>query len=595
MKRLPFSFFLIFGLLWFTKPVYAQLHQWSFALGKSQLTRPMDIETDAQGNVIVTGILSDSLDLDPGAGVHAVPGAAGAFLAKYNAQGQFIWGYSYENYATGFITPMEIAIHSNGEILVCGFITNDSVDLDFGSGIHRVPGNIQTGFVAKYNANGQYMWGFSLYNPNADPFYASSIIRDIETGPDGSFYISGSFHSSIDFDPGSGTSYLNSMDHHDLFLAKYNVAGQLIWKQQIGGGGGDEHAHTLHLDDSSHLYIGGSFYGVLDVDPGPATFTQGFGFVNTGFFCQYDTAGQFQWSKVFKPSNNGINNNTIDITTDQSGNVYVTGNFHQNTDFDPYGMNVVMTSNSVSTFLLKYQSSGQYVWGFPIEGSAFGVLPSEIAITPALPLPPIVPGNIQVLVLTGTMGGPVDFAPGAGQFIIPAKGNQDAFVALYTTDSIPICAYSIAANSPNFQMGRGVSTLSNGNFVVTGEFGQGSADVDPIFGNQILQSQGFTDAYVVKYALDTLGYCAFGLPTGIEAPSVSSLSLHPNPAHQSVTLSFPSKSPCKILIYNTFGQQVMETTLRNGESVDTGGWTSGVYYVIVNDDKASYSCRLLKN
>lgn len=56
-----------------------------------------DIAKDASGNLYVCGVYSQTVDLDPGAGVYNVTssGSADAFVIKLDATGNFIWGRSF--------------------------------------------------------------------------------------------------------------------------------------------------------------------------------------------------------------------------------------------------------------------------------------------------------------------------------------------------------------------------------------------------------------------------------------------------------------------------------------------------------------------
>jgi len=50
----------------------------------------------------------------------------------------------------------------------------------------------------------------------------------------GNVYITGYFLGTIDFDPGTSVYNLNSSGHIDIFVAKYNANGQLEWAYSFG-------------------------------------------------------------------------------------------------------------------------------------------------------------------------------------------------------------------------------------------------------------------------------------------------------------------------------------------------------------------------
>ena len=58
----------------------------------------------------------------------------------------------------------------------------------------------------------------------------------IAFNPLGGVYITGTFASTMDFDPDSGTSILNPNGNHNDFLAKYDFAGNYQWAFSMESG-----------------------------------------------------------------------------------------------------------------------------------------------------------------------------------------------------------------------------------------------------------------------------------------------------------------------------------------------------------------------
>src|SRR5262249_55862934 len=87
----------------------------------------------------------------------------------------------------------------------------------------------------------------------------------------GNLYGPGLFEKTGDFDPGPGIVNLTSVGSSDVFVAKFDSTGQLIWVRRVGGDSYDE-ADDIALDDQGNVYIAGVVSGTVDFDPGPGIF-----------------------------------------------------------------------------------------------------------------------------------------------------------------------------------------------------------------------------------------------------------------------------------------------------------------------------------
>src|SRR5262245_45502837 len=53
-------------------------------------------------------------------------------------------------------------------------------------------------------------------------------------------YVTGTFDSAADFDPGPGTATLTARGSYDGYLAKFDATGNFLWARRLGGElGGD--------------------------------------------------------------------------------------------------------------------------------------------------------------------------------------------------------------------------------------------------------------------------------------------------------------------------------------------------------------------
>ena len=110
------------------------------------------VAADADGNMIITGWRTDTLDF--GGTVHP-QGTGAIFLAKFDAQGNELWSkVSGSADLNGYNKGMSVAVDGNGNIYNAGWVfavetaTFDGTTLPLGS----------AGYVAKYTSGGTLLW-----------------------------------------------------------------------------------------------------------------------------------------------------------------------------------------------------------------------------------------------------------------------------------------------------------------------------------------------------------------------------------------------------------------------------------------------------
>ncbi|KKT18493.1 MAG: hypothetical protein UW02_C0031G0012, partial [Candidatus Nomurabacteria bacterium GW2011_GWB1_43_7] len=178
------------------------------------------------------------------------------------------------------------------------------------------------------------------------------------------------------------------------------------------------------------------------------------------------------------------------LTADGSGNTFTTGNFYGTVDFDPSASTANLEGNGNDMFVLKLDSSGNYVWAKGIGGSGSPTSES-IALDNA--------GNIYT---AGRFSAAADFDPGAGTANLTSAGGNDVFVAKYDSSGNYVWAKNMGGSSVSGDFAKHMTADGDGNVYTTGYF-YGTADFDPGAGTANLTSAGNTDIFVSK--LDSSG------------------------------------------------------------------------------------------
>ncbi|MBY0433214.1 MAG: gliding motility-associated C-terminal domain-containing protein [Cyclobacteriaceae bacterium] len=277
----------------------------------------------------------------------------------------------------------------------------------------------------------------------------------------GNIYVTGHFSGTVDFDNGPGTVNLTSAGSTDVFVAKFNSAGDLIWAKGFGGTQGDG-GTAIAIDGVGNVLIAGGFRGTADLDPGPGVVN----FTSAGetdiLACKLDANGNFLWAYAV----GGIsfdNGNSIALNT--ANDVVVTGNFRQTVDFDP-GPGVTSFTNVGldDSFIVKLNgATGGLLWAKQVECGT-----TDVTIDAS--------NNILT---TGAFIGTVDFDPGAGVFQLTGIANE-AFVLKMDDNGNFVWAVSMGGNSDD--VAQAIRTDVAGNVYTAGKFvrGDGSPhDFDP--------------------------------------------------------------------------------------------------------------------
>lgn len=290
-------------------------------------------------------------------------------------------------------------------------------------------------------------WAFATGGLNGTLYNSSMALDNL-----GNIYSIGHFYGGpVDFDPGSGNLNLSSVGGLDIYVSKYDASGELVWAKRLGGVEDDEGA-AIAVDGFWNVYVTGSFEGTADFNPGPEVYNLTSNGFRDIFVCKLDSEGNFLWAKQM----GGITNDKgSGIVVDNSGDVYVTGEFEKTVDFDPGTGNSLLTSKGqTDMFILKLSTTGDFQWVKHMGAESFD-RGEALAID-----------SDSNLVLTGSYTGTVDFDPGDG---VVELNSSDATVASGFVLKLDAAGdFGWVRELPNNLSGRAVTTDASGNIYVGG-------------------------------------------------------------------------------------------------------------------------------
>ena len=405
-----------------------------------------------------------------------------------------------------------VAVDSKGNVCVTGYFHGTA---DFGAAESPFKLHSRGGsdiYVAKYSGTGAPVWAKAMGGASGDsPQGESDAALGVAVDASDNIYLAGHFAGTADFDPGPSTFNLTSQQGQDVFVAKLDSHGNLLWAKAFAGGENDT-ACDIALDPSGNVYVTGQFAWFLDMDPVPgANHLSSAGGYDI-FVISLTSGGTLRWGKALGGAGDDYG---LGIAVDNTGNPYVAGYFRGTADFDPStSVSNLTSAGGADAFVAKLDSGGTLAWakamGGPGDDKGQG-----IAVDAS--------GNVCV---TGSFEQTVDVGLGASKKLVSAGGG-DVFVAGLNRSGT--CTWAIRAGGAGNDVGTDVVFDGTGNPCIVGHFEQ-TAGFDPALTTATLRASGLSDILVCELTSSgsfvwakSLGGSGADLGSGIARDSTSNL------------------------------------------------------------------------
>jgi len=163
-----------------------------------------------------------TIDLDPSPNNFLLTslGSYDFAISKMDNNGTFVWGKHFGG--NGIETAYSMELDQNDDILLCGAIGFDSVDLDPGLGVVIFnPIGLYDGYLLKLNSNGNYIYSKQFGGDSTSNFIPYSVIVD-----NNNLLLCGTFGGKVDFDPNTSVNYqlANAQDGFILKLSEFPLS-----------------------------------------------------------------------------------------------------------------------------------------------------------------------------------------------------------------------------------------------------------------------------------------------------------------------------------------------------------------------------------
>ncbi len=226
----------------------------------------------------------------------------------------------------------------------------------------------------------------------------------------------------------------------------------LSWLKGMGGTTSNDELNGMHVDGSGNIYIAGKIQGLVDLDPGPGTYTVDPNYPH-GFFAKYNSNGGLIWATYFDGEGQS---NIYDIATDAAGDVYVTGDFEvAPLDFNTSspGTNTLAPADK-DVFIVKYTSNGAFSWVRAIGSPSATLRVYNLKVNSAGEV--VIAGDFNQ-----DASAPVNFNPAGPSFTMQPYGYSDAYVAKYSSSGNLLFAEHIGGPKNDYTWGLDLDASDN--------------------------------------------------------------------------------------------------------------------------------------
>lgn len=321
-----------------------------------------------------------------------------------------------------------------------------------------------------------YSWGGRFGGEGED------VVLKMHVDAAGNVFTTGYFTESADFDISDGVFLLNGGIFYEAFVQKTDKDGNFVWAKSFGGDSFDN-GTDVTTDAAGNVYVTGVYEGRADFDPGESEFILN----STGgldiFVVKLDSDGNFVWAKSMGGTEY---EETSAIGTDALGNVYLTGYFNDEVNFDPGQSDFSLTSAGWSDgFVTKINSDGTFAWAKQFGGTEFD-LSLEMKVIPS-----------GALYIVGNFRGTADFDPDPTNAQNLTSGSDAGFLLHLNADGNYVNAITIGESTQGIYL-LGVDVDQTGSAYITGYFG-GDLSLGLINGIETtLQSPLYYNGLVLK-------------------------------------------------------------------------------------------------
>jgi hypothetical protein len=399
----------------------------------------------------------------------------------------------------------DVAIDRMGNVYTVGYFTG-SIVLPNQKMLTNTLGSYDI-VIAKYDSKGILLW--------IKKFGASQVDKaiDIEITELGDIYVLGTFSGQNYFSYSEPINLLKSKEGTDMFIAKFDGNGKVLWSKGIGTEGNDE-AIAMVYTSKKELWVTGYVTSLSDLNAYNAvtnnkdssqaiSLGKAKGKLNT-LVVKLNLTGEVIDHKLWGSEATSVLPTALHI--DQTNHVYLAGTFGNEFNIDPFGKKVleeVSPKGSGDAFIAKFTSDFKLEWSGTLSGVQTEYINS------------IGTDTLGGVYLAGAFSANTNFDFIAGKKMnYTAKGVQDLFIAKYESKNGSFVKLLTLGDS-----GRGVAhaldVKNDGTLYVSGALaGSGNVYAKKDGTEGTIGSAGKMDIWFAKLNADLKAYWMYNIGGG---------------------------------------------------------------------------------
>lgn len=193
---------------------------WYRQIGGTGFDLPSHIEQFSNGDLLIAGVFSDSVDFDPGQDtvLKVSQGETDNFLLRLDKDGNYINCTTFGGSGSAYIC--DLILTENDEIVMCGWY-KDSMNLSPTPFDHLYVSDAgMNSFISKFDADFNFI--------EAASFDGDVLMLDLFETPEGRFLFMGDFRDTLSTDFVNGSEVLYSAGMRDVFHGEFDEDLNLI-------------------------------------------------------------------------------------------------------------------------------------------------------------------------------------------------------------------------------------------------------------------------------------------------------------------------------------------------------------------------------